>query len=97
MEKNNNNKIPSGPWWKDGAMVFSEISTWIVGPIVLALILGKYLDEKYGTEPWMFLGLAVLGFVITAYGIIKSVRKYADKQKKIDRQEDIAKQKKLGK
>lgn len=79
INKSNNS---SGPWWKAGALVFSEISTWIVVPIVLALIFGKKLDAHYGTEPWMFIGLAALGFLITAYGIVKSVRKYAEKAKK---------------
>ena len=77
----NNDSQPSGPWWKSGALVFSEISTWIVVPIVLALIIGKRLDAYYGTDPWIFIGLAALGFLITAYGIVKSVKKYAEKEK----------------
>jgi len=79
VELNNDNQKSSGPWWKDGALIFSEISTWIVVPIVLALILGKWLDARYGTEPWIFIGLAVFGFLITAFGIVKSVRKYSQR------------------
>ena len=82
MEENKDNRGNGGPWWREAAVLFSEISTWIVGPIVLALIAGKWLDAKYGTKPWIFIALAAVGFAITAYGIVKTVRKYANKQNK---------------
>ncbi len=68
------------PWWQPGVQLFSEVSTWIAGPIIGALILGKWLDGRYGTEPKLFLICAALGFFITIYGIVKVVRAY---QKKI--------------
>lgn len=82
VKNNESRQINTVPWWREGAMIFSEISAWIVVPIVLALVAGKKLDSNYGTEPWIFLGLALFGFLVTAYGIIKSVSKYSKRIKK---------------
>jgi len=68
--------------WVPAVQIFSEISTWIAVPIILALIVGKALDTHYGTKPVWLLILAGVGFLVTAYGIVKSVRKYAAKVKK---------------
>ena len=56
--------------------IFSEISTWIFVPIILALIGGKALDKAYGTKPLMLLVLAGVAFLISAYGIVKAVRNF---------------------
>lgn len=78
IENNQNNE---GPWWKQGVALFSEVSTWIFVPIILALIAGKALDNHYGTKPLWLLILAGLSFLVSAYGIFKSVKKYTDKIK----------------
>lgn len=75
----------SGPWWKAGVKIFSDISTWIIVPIVLALIFGKMLDARYGTEPVIFLVFAGLGFLVTALGITKIVRDYMKKLKETEK------------
>ncbi|PJC49161.1 hypothetical protein CO033_03070 [Candidatus Nomurabacteria bacterium CG_4_9_14_0_2_um_filter_32_10] len=76
MEENKN-KI----WWKPAVEIFSEISTWIVVPIILAVIGGKALDQRYGTKPYLLLALAGLAFLISSYGIIKAVKKFIEKTK----------------
>ena len=75
-EQNANNR---GPWWKPAVQIFSEISTWIFVPIILALIGGKALDEAYGTKPLMLLVLAGVAFLVSAYGIVKAVRNFTKK------------------
>ena len=74
----------SGPWWKPAMQIFSEVSTWIAVPIILALIAGKALDQRYDTKPLMLLVLAGIAFLISAYGIVQSVRNYAKKIKEKD-------------
>ena len=76
MEENKN-KI----WWKPAVQIFSEISSWIAVPIILALIAGKALDKHYGTKPWMLLILAGVGFLISSYGIVRSVKRFIEKTK----------------
>ncbi|MEK9181458.1 MAG: AtpZ/AtpI family protein [Patescibacteria group bacterium] len=73
-----------GPWWKPAMQIFSEVSTWIAVPIILALIAGKALDQRYDTKPLMLLVLAGIAFLISAYGIVQSVRNYVKKIKEKD-------------
>ena len=71
MNKNN--------WWKPGVEIFGQVSSWVVVPIVLALIAGKALDTRYGTKPWIFLGLTTVAFGISCYGIVRVISKYIKK------------------
>ena len=68
-----------GPWWKPGVQVFSEVSTWIFVPIILALVGGKALDAHYGTKPLFLLALAGLAFIVSIYGIVKAIRNFSKK------------------
>ena len=70
-----------GPWWKPGVQILSEVSTWIVVPIILALIVGKALDNHYGTKPIIFLSFAGFGFLITCFGMFRVVKNYMKKIK----------------
>jgi len=70
-ENNNNNQ-----WWKPGVKIFSEVSGWIAGPIILALIAGKWLDGRFDTKPWIFLGLTGVAFLISIFGIVRIVSRY---------------------
>ncbi|MFA5791629.1 MAG: AtpZ/AtpI family protein [Candidatus Paceibacterota bacterium] len=82
MDGIENNQNNSGPWWKPGMQILSEVSTWIVVPIVLALIFGKMLDTHYGTKPIIFLVFAGLGFLVTCLGIFKAMKDYTKKLQK---------------
>lgn len=73
MNMNNN------PLWKLGLEIFSQVSGWIVGPVIAALVLGKYLDGRYGTKPWIFLGLTGFAFLVSTFGIVKIVSQYIKK------------------
>ena len=57
-------------------MIFANISGWIAGPIILALIVGKWLDNKYDSDPWFFIGLTGVAFFISIFGILKILMKY---------------------
>ena len=70
------------PDWIAGIQVFSEISTWIVVPMILALIFGKKLDTNYNTKPTLFLICIILAFLFSAYGIIRTVKRYKNKIEK---------------
>lgn len=81
QEKPQSGKAKSD-WWKPGITIFVQVSAWIAAPILLALFVGKWLDDKYGTEPWLFLGLTALAFVISSVGIIKVTLDYTKKIEK---------------
>jgi len=84
VEENKQNSNNSGPWWKAGVELVSQISTWIIVPIVCALIFGKMLDTHYGTKPIIFLAFAGLGFLVTCFGIFRIMKDYLKKLKDID-------------
>ncbi len=73
-------KKDSGIWWHEPMLVFSKVSGWIVGPILLALFVGKYLDRKWGTEPWAFVATTGIAFLLSCYGIIREIQKYSKDQ-----------------
>lgn len=79
MDENKQNS--NIPWWKPGVEIFSQVSVWIVVPIILALVFGKMLDAHYGTKPIIFLVLAGLGFLFSCFGIIRVVKKYIKEMK----------------
>ncbi len=72
----------NGPWWKPAMQVFSQVSTWIAVPIILAVIAGEKLDEHYDSGHKILISLSVLAFVLSAYGIVRTVKRYAEKLKK---------------
>ncbi|MEA2065367.1 MAG: AtpZ/AtpI family protein [Patescibacteria group bacterium] len=61
-EKNN--------WWQPGIKLFLKLSVWIAVPIISAIFLGKWLDDKYNTEPWLFLLSVFIAFIISNVGIV---------------------------
>ncbi len=80
-KKNSNN----GPWWKPAIQIMSEVSTWIVVPIVLALIFGKMLDAHYGTKPILFLTLTGIAFLFSCSKIFYIVKNYIKKLQDIEK------------
>ncbi|MFA5773292.1 MAG: AtpZ/AtpI family protein [Candidatus Paceibacterota bacterium] len=77
-------------WYMPAIKMFANISGWIAGPIIIALIVGKYLDKKYNSDPWFFIGLTVIAFVISIAGIMKILMKYL---KEIEREAKEKKEK----
>lgn len=49
-----------------------RLSSWIIVPVLIGVFLGRWLDEKYGTQPWLFLGSIGIAFAISMIGLIKN-------------------------
>ncbi|MDP2812166.1 MAG: AtpZ/AtpI family protein [bacterium] len=75
VQKDNKNQADK-EWLRRALMIFSETTGWIAFPIVGALFLGRYLDEKQGTEPLYFLSITALAFIISSIGIGMTGVKY---------------------
>lgn len=69
-------------WWRPAMIIFTQVTGWIAAPIIIALFVGKALDNKYGTEPWVFLSLTAIAFVISCLGIVRITIKYTKKIEK---------------
>jgi len=79
-KKGANNEV----WWRPAVMMFFELSGWIAGPVIIAIFLGNWLDEKYGTEPWLFLSSVGLAMVISIVGIVRGAGKAIKEMEKFD-------------
>lgn len=72
--------------WSEGLRVFSQVTGWIVAPLILALYGGRYLDEKYEMTNVYFLVLTGVAFIISSVGIarmgVRYIRMMEDESKK---------------
>lgn len=60
--------------------IFTRISTWIIGPVLVSVLVGNYFDTKFNTAPWILgVGLA-LSFTISMIAIVKIASKYSKEQ-----------------
>jgi F0F1-type ATP synthase assembly protein I len=57
-------------WWQPGMELFLRLSGWIGGPIVVAIFVGKWLDQKYHSEPWLFLFSTAVAFLFSMGALI---------------------------
>lgn len=81
-------KRTNEPWWRPAIEIFGRVSLWVVVPVVAALLVGKWLDTKFGTAPWLFLGLTGVGFLISCGGIVLTVGRYMKKLERENRGTD---------
>jgi F0F1-type ATP synthase assembly protein I len=73
--------------------IFVRISVWVAIPIILALFIGKWIDAKYSTAPWGFLGTMGLAFIISMVAIAKICIQYI---REIEDEAKLKKQKENG-
>jgi len=76
MNKDPENKIA---WWEPAMEVFYQVTGLIAGPIIIALFLGRYLDDKYQSGQKFFFILLALAFVVSITGIMTLTKRYAKK------------------
>jgi len=68
-------------WWQPALILFAKFSGWIVVPVIAGAFIGKWLDDRYNTDHWLFLVLVGFAFLISMFGLIKNV---AEEYKKIE-------------
>jgi F0F1-type ATP synthase assembly protein I len=82
MPENKNNS--NNPWWQPSMILFTKLSGWIAGPVLIGVFVGKWLDKKYGTEPWLFLLTVGIAFFLSMFGIVRDSLK---EMKRIEKEE----------
>jgi F0F1-type ATP synthase assembly protein I len=68
--------------------VLANITAWIAGPVIIGVFVGKWLDNKYHTEPLLLLVTIGLCFLISMYGLVINALK---EFKKIEIEAEIEK------
>lgn len=61
--------------WAIALRFIVNISAWIAFPIIIALYLGNWLDQKFGTAPWLLLATIGVSFFVSLYGLIINAQK----------------------
>ncbi|MBU0637021.1 MAG: AtpZ/AtpI family protein [Patescibacteria group bacterium] len=80
-------------WWQPAILMFARLSAWIVGPVIVGLFIGKWLDKRYQSEPWLFLLSIGIVFIFSIFGLVKST---INEYKKIEtKNEEALKEKEL--
>ncbi|MFC3886417.1 AtpZ/AtpI family protein [Bacillus songklensis] len=54
----------------------SMILSQLVGSVLLGLFLGRWLDQKFGTEPLFLILCLLLGLGAGIYAMLRTVRHY---------------------
>jgi len=73
----------NNPWWQPGIFLFCRLSGWIGIPVIIGVFVGKWLDRKYGTEPWLFLLTVGAAFILSMFGIMRDA---LEAMKKIEKE-----------
>lgn len=56
--------------WSLALRVMANLSGWIAFPVIIALFLGRWLDRKFNSEPWLFLATIGVAFLISMCGLV---------------------------
>jgi F0F1-type ATP synthase assembly protein I len=56
--------------------VAADFGVSIAVPALIAAYIGKHLDEKFGTSPWILIGLMALALAVTVVIIVKKANYY---------------------
>ncbi len=68
-------------------MVFGRMSGWVATPVILALLLGRWLDARNGTGSLWFYVMIGAGFFLSVFGIYRESKKY---QRALEKEEQKA-------
>ena len=61
--------------WSMALRIMARMSGWIAFPVIIGMFLGKWLDKRYGTEPWLLLTTIGVCFLISMFGLIRDALK----------------------
>ena len=54
-------------------LAYMGLGIELVAPILLGVFVGRWLDGRWGTKPWLLVVGAVLGLVLGFYSFLRSV------------------------
>ena len=81
--ENNENKVNKDrsprqggtSWMKPFLIFYAKTTSWIIFPLILGLLGGKYVSKSFGSQGLFFVFL-MAGFLISCYGIYREIKKY---------------------
>ncbi|MCX6795270.1 MAG: AtpZ/AtpI family protein [Candidatus Falkowbacteria bacterium] len=83
---NDDGKKPNQAW-SIAARTMGVASAWIVGPVLIGLLIGKWLDQKYSTGPLLMVISLAACFLISMFGIVRGALKEFKKIEAAEKEE----------
>ncbi len=68
--ENKNNSI-----WQPVLTFYAKVTSWVILPLIFALIFEKYLNKEANSQILFFIVLTS-AFLVTCFGIYKEIKKY---------------------
>ena len=62
--------------WQKAVTMGSSISTSVAGLVGGGYFLGRYLDTRWGTQPWLTLSLMLVGLVLGAIYLVLTLKQF---------------------
>ena len=56
--------------------------------LLVFIFLGRYLDSRLGTEPWLFMTGATVGFIAGFYNLFRTLSRLSESEKKKEEERD---------
>lgn len=72
--------------WGQALRVLANLSGWIAFPVLIGVFLGRWLDQKFKTDPWLFLTTIGFCFLISMYGLVINALKEFKKIEELEKQ-----------
>ena len=86
MENEVKNNFNNGnSWWKPVMIFYVKTMSWIIIPLILGIILGKYVGKSTGNQV-LFFAIIIFSFLITCFGIYREIKKYKNDLEKNGKQ-----------
>jgi len=69
--------------WGLALRITARLTGWVGFPVIIGVFVGKWLDRRFNTEPWLFLATIGFAFLISMYGLaVNALKEF----KKIDKE-----------
>lgn len=62
-------------WWRPVMLFYAKTTSWIILPLVLSILGGRYVSKTIGSQVVFFL-FVIFGFLITCFGIYREIKNY---------------------
>lgn len=73
-------------YWLLGVRIMSDFGLAIAVPVVVLVLIGSWLDWRWGTRPLMIIIAFALAFVVSSVSVYRKAKKYAHEYKEIEKE-----------